>query len=68
MEEACDDIFICRDASQIGKCLSTYNQHLEEIPRFPFDRVNMIFEKNRSGTTAILSFFLEILEKNRKNN
>ena len=45
MEETCDDIFICRDASQIGKCLSTYNQHLEEIPRFPFDRVNMIFEK-----------------------
>ena len=27
MEEACDDIFICRDASQIVKCLSTYNQH-----------------------------------------
>ena len=61
-------IFLFVGCGQIGKCLSTYNQHLEEIPRFPFDRVNMIFEKNRSGTTAILSFFLKVLEKNRKNN
>ena len=61
-------IFLFVDVTHIGKCLSTYNQHLEEIPRFPFDRVNMIFERRISRTTAILSFFLEVLEKNRKNN
>ena len=58
MEEACDDIFICRDASQIGKCLSIYNQHLEEIPRFPFDRVKMIFEKNVVFWPVFITFFI----------
>ena len=42
MQQVCDEIFICEDANYINECWSTYNQHLEEITRFPFDKVNMI--------------------------